>query len=64
MRTPLLFSLMLVLGLAGAPLLLWASQGSGRGSFRVGLILGHLAHELVHSPIAPGREYQPQRMAG
>ena len=47
MRTPLLFSLMLVLGLAGAPPLLWASRGQAV-VFSGGLILGHLAHELVH----------------
>jgi len=47
MRTPLFFSLMLLLGLVGAPLLLWASQGQAM-AFSGGLILGHLAQELVH----------------
>lgn len=47
MRTPLFFSLMLVLGLVGAPLLLWVSQGQAI-AFSGGLILGHLAQELVH----------------
>jgi sterol desaturase/sphingolipid hydroxylase (fatty acid hydroxylase superfamily) len=47
MRTPVLFSLMLVLALAVLPPLLWGDTGLALG-FSCGLIVGHLAQELVH----------------
>lgn len=47
MRTPVLFSLMLVLALAVLPPLLWADTGLALG-FSCGLIVGHLTQELVH----------------
>ena len=47
MRTPLLFSLPMVLVLAAAPSLLLGDPGLGL-AFSGGLILGHLAQEVVH----------------
>lgn len=47
MRTPVLFSLMLVLTLAVLPPLLWGDTGLAM-ALSGGLILGHLGQELVH----------------
>jgi sterol desaturase/sphingolipid hydroxylase (fatty acid hydroxylase superfamily) len=47
MRTPVLFSLMLVFALLAMPPALWGNTGFALG-FSGGLLLGHLAQELVH----------------
>lgn len=47
MRTPVLFSLVLILPVAGLPLLLHSHMGLV-AAFSGGLLLGHLLQEIVH----------------
>jgi cyclopropane-fatty-acyl-phospholipid synthase len=47
MRTPVVFSLMLILPVAGLPILLHTAMGSA-AAFSFGLLLGHLLQEIVH----------------
>lgn len=47
MRTPVIFSLMLILPVAGLPLLLHDYMGPV-AAFSFGLLLGHLLQEIVH----------------
>ena len=47
MRTPVMFSVLLVLTLAGMPLFLWSDRGEAL-ALSCGLMLGHVVQEVVH----------------
>jgi cyclopropane-fatty-acyl-phospholipid synthase len=47
MRTPVLFSLMLILPATGLPIVLHAAMGPS-AAFSFGLLVGHLLQEIVH----------------
>jgi cyclopropane-fatty-acyl-phospholipid synthase len=47
MRTPVMFSLMLILPVAGLPILLHTDMASA-AAFSFGLLVGHLLQEIVH----------------
>ena len=47
MRTPVIFSLMLVLPVAGLPIVLRTAMGPA-AAFSFGLLVGHLLQEIVH----------------
>jgi cyclopropane-fatty-acyl-phospholipid synthase len=47
MRTPVIFSLMLILPVAGLPIVLRTAMGPA-AAFSFGLLVGHLLQEIVH----------------